>query len=237
MKNITFTLLFLGIGALPAMVSAEETLSADDNKTAVESQSSNDESSEQLGKAAQADNSERTEQPESSEQTEQTEENSNQENINRAQDAGERRTPPWTNDSANTNLQQPRTPADENKAEPYTAEDFTVKPEWEKLFADHNRFSTTTGEELYHTMCQACHMEDGQGASGAGDYPSFVGDERLRSRYYPIDVTLNGFRGMPAFKDMLSNQQIADVVNYLRANFGNQLEGDATADDVERVRH
>jgi len=29
----------------------------------------------------------------------------------------------------------------------------------------------------------------------------------------------------------------ADVVNYLRTNFGNRLEGDATADDVARVRH
>lgn len=80
-------------------------------------------------------------------------------------------------------------------------------------------------------------MNDGQGASGAGDYPSFVGDERLRSPDYPIDVVLNGLRGMPLFSDKLSDQQIADVVNYLRTNFGNQLNGNTTADDVARVRH
>lgn len=118
-----------------------------------------------------------------------------------------------------------------------SADDFTVKPEWEKLFADHDHFSTTSGEELYQTLCQACHMPDGQGARGAGDYPSFVGDERLRTPYFPIDVILNGFRGMPHFSDKLNNEQIADVVNYLRTNFGNQLEGDTTADDVARVRH
>lgn len=123
-----------------------------------------------------------------------------------------------------------------NPGAAYTSKDFEVKPEWEKLFADHNHFSTTTGEDLYHTMCQACHMEDGQGASGAGDYPSFVGDERLRSPFYAIDVILNGFRGMPGFRDQLSDQQVADVVNYLRTSFGNQLDSDVTAEDVVRVR-
>lgn len=80
-------------------------------------------------------------------------------------------------------------------------------------------------------------MEDGQGASGAGDYPSFVGDKRLRTPYYAIDVILNGFRGMPSFGDMLSNEQIADVVNHLRTSFGNQLDDNASAEDVARVRH
>lgn len=208
-KNITFTLLFLGISAFPLMASTEEKPPADGQETAVKSQ------------------------PASSESTYKGDDGA----PNLARDAGERRTPPWTNDSANINLQQPRTPYDEDLSEPYTADDFKIKPEWEKLFADHNRFSTTTGEELYHTMCQACHMEDGQGASGAGDYPSFVGDERLRTPFYAMDVILNGFRGMPGFRDELTNQQIADVVNYLRTHFGNQLEADATADDVERVRY
>lgn len=209
-NNIAFTLLFLGIGTLPLIASAEENSSDDGQETAVKSQPASSESTYKGGESG---------------------------GPNLARDAGERRTPPWTNDSANINLQQPRTPYDENLSEPYTSDDFKVKPEWEKLFADHNRFSTTTGEELYHTMCQACHMEDGQGASGAGDYPSFVGDERLRTPFYAMDVILNGFRGMPSFRDELTNQQIADVVNYLRTHFGNQLEADATADDAERVRY
>lgn len=122
-------------------------------------------------------------------------------------------------------------------AKSFSAEDFTVKPEWQKLFADDDHFSTTSGKELYQTMCQACHMPDGQGASAAGDYPSFVGDERLRTPYYAIDVVLNGLRGMPDFGDKLSNEQIAGVVNYLRTNFGNQLEGNATAENVAQIRH
>lgn len=153
------------------------------------------------------------------------------------EDASERRTPPWTNDIANIHLQQPRTSPETEQNAPYTADDFAVTSEWEKLFAEEKHFSTTSGEELYKTMCQACHMPDGQGAHGAGDYSSFVGNERLRTPYYPINVILNGFRGMPAFEDMLSNKQIADVVNYLRTSFGNRLQADTTANDVARVRH
>lgn len=154
-----------------------------------------------------------------------------------AKDAGERRTPPWTNDSANINMQPPRILPDTTQTQEYTSEDFTVKPEWKKLFADDDHFSTTSGKELYQTMCQACHMKDGQGAQGAGHYPSFVGNVRLRSPDYAIDVIINGFRGMPPFGDKLSNQQISDVVNYLRTNFGNQLDDDTTPKGVARVRH
>lgn len=143
-------------------------------------------------------------------------------------------TPPWGHDSASVHQQEPLpdalTPID-------SPEDFSVRPEWGKRFADPDHFSATSGEELYQTLCQACHMEDGQGAHGAGDYPSFVGNERLRSPYYAIDVILNGFRGMPHFSDKLDDQQVADVVNYLRTSFGNQLEDDATADDVAGLRH
>ncbi len=217
MKNIAFTLLLLfGLGGLPAIASAADHLSAAKNGSATDGKQATD------SKSAQGN-----------ETVDRTEQNSS----DLVRDAAERRTPPWTNDSANVNQKQPRTSPETVEAKPYSRDDFTVKPEWKKLFADHDHFSTTSGKELYGTMCQVCHMRDGQGARGAGDYPSFVGNERLRSPDYPIDVILNGLRGMPPFGDQLSNQQIADVVNYLRTNFGNQLDGDATGEDAARVRH
>lgn len=217
MKHIAFTLLLVGTVGGIAVASAEDSPAADEQ----EKQSTQESGSSQGDEKAK---------------------DSEKQNANLAKDAAERGTPPWTNDSANINLQQPRTPADENAAggdedKPYSSDDFVITSEWKKLFADKDHFSTTSGEELYQTLCQACHMEDGQGASGAGDYPSFVGNERLRSPYYAIDVIINGFRGMPPFGDKLSNEQIAGVVNYLRTNFGNQLDGDASAGDVAKLRH
>jgi mono/diheme cytochrome c family protein len=33
------------------------------------------------------------------------------------------------------------------------------------------RFTESTGEQLFANVCQGCHMPDGGGATGAGNYP------------------------------------------------------------------
>ncbi len=35
-------------------------------------------------------------------------------------------------------------------------------------FSEGDNFSEKTGQELYSNVCQACHMDKGQGAVGAG---------------------------------------------------------------------
>ena len=79
-------------------------------------------------------------------------------------------------------------------------------------------------------------MSDAKGAAGAGTYPSLAGDQNLESSGYPIGVVVNGQRGMPAFGSMMSNDQVAAVVNYLRTHFGNRYQDEVTADDVKAVR-
>lgn len=119
---------------------------------------------------------------------------------------------------------------------PVTSGSQEVDPRWEEWFADTKGYSASSGKAVYETLCQACHMADGQGAQSAGTFPSFVGNERLRTPYYAVDVVLNGLRGMPGFGDTLSDKQIADVVNHLRSHFGNQLEATLSAEDVARMR-
>jgi mono/diheme cytochrome c family protein len=41
---------------------------------------------------------------------------------------------------------------------------------------------------------------------------------------------------MPPLGDMLSDEQVAAVVNYVRTHFGNNYSDAATADDVKAVR-
>ena len=79
-------------------------------------------------------------------------------------------------------------------------------------------------------------MSDAKGAAGAGTYPSLAGDRNLESSGYPIGVVVNGQRGMPAFGSMMSNDQVAAVVNYLRTHFGNRYQDEVTANDVKAVR-
>ena len=98
-------------------------------------------------------------------------------------------------------------------------------------------FSEQSGEELYANVCQACHMPDGKGATGAGTYPSLAGDKALEAAGYPVFVVMNGQHGMPPVGIMMSDDQVAAVVNYVRTHFGNDYRDAVTAENVKAVRH
>jgi mono/diheme cytochrome c family protein len=98
------------------------------------------------------------------------------------------------------------------------------------------RFSETSGEGLFANVCRGCHMSDGKGATGAGTYPSLAGDNSLATREYPVGIVVNGQRDMPPFGAMMSDDQVAAVVNYLRTHFDNHYQDVVTSEDVKTVR-
>jgi mono/diheme cytochrome c family protein len=98
------------------------------------------------------------------------------------------------------------------------------------------RFTEKSGEQLFSSVCQGCHMVDGKGAEGAGTYPSLAGDRNLEASGYPIEVVVRGQRGMPPFGSMMSDDQVSAVVNYLRTHFDNDYRDQVTANDVKTVR-
>lgn len=104
------------------------------------------------------------------------------------------------------------------------------------LFSEGRTFSEQSGEELYTHVCAACHMGNGQGAIGAGHYPALANNENLLSAGYPIYIVLHGQKGMPPFGDMMSDDQVAAVVNYVRTHFGNDYQDAATPNDVKDSR-
>jgi mono/diheme cytochrome c family protein len=97
-------------------------------------------------------------------------------------------------------------------------------------------FAEKSGEQLFAGVCRGCHMADGKGATGAGTYPSLAGDPNLEASEYPLEVVVNGQRGMPPVGSMMSDDQVAAVVNYLRTHFGNAYQDSVTAADVKAVR-
>ncbi len=105
-----------------------------------------------------------------------------------------------------------------------------------RTFSSGYRFVEMTGEELFGNVCQGCHMPDATGASGAGSYPSLAGNKSLETGSYPIYLVVNGRRGMPAFGDMMTDGQVAAVVNYLRTHFGNSYQDAVTTKDVQDAR-
>lgn len=96
--------------------------------------------------------------------------------------------------------------------------------------------TTQGGEALYREVCQACHMPDAKGAAGAGAYPSLAANPKLAAKTYPVLVVVNGLRAMPSFGSLLSDRQIADVVNYTRSHFGNRYTDAVTPDEVQALR-
>ncbi|WP_407147804.1 c-type cytochrome [Bradyrhizobium sp. ORS 86] len=112
-------------------------------------------------------------------------------------------------------------------------QDSTASP---RTFSSGYRFVEMTGEELFANVCQGCHMADATGAIGAGSYPSLAGNKNLETGSYPVFLVVNGRRGMPAFGDMMTDGQVAAVVNYLRTHFGNNFQDVVTAKDVQDAR-
>ncbi|NKF23008.1 c-type cytochrome [Solimonas marina] len=118
----------------------------------------------------------------------------------------------------------------------------------DSLFTSKEGIEHADGASIYTHICQGCHMPGGLGAIGAGHYPKLAGDPKLSSWQYAAFTVLNGRNGMPPFglpPDQvwetrtvhLSDEQVADVVNYIRTHFGNN-DGEAiTAAQVKALPH
>lgn len=103
-------------------------------------------------------------------------------------------------------------------------------------FAGRGQFGETSGEAMYRRVCAACHMPDAKGAEGAGFYPALANNPKLEAAGYPMAVLMQGLNGMPPVGNMMSDQQAADVVNYIRTHFGNKYKDAVTAADAKAAR-
>lgn len=93
-----------------------------------------------------------------------------------------------------------------------------------------------SGHDIYMRICAACHMPDARGAVGAGFYPALAENPRLRASRYPAYVVINGLNGMPSMADMLTDEQAADVINYVRTSFGNDFPSPVTPAEIAALR-
>ena len=96
--------------------------------------------------------------------------------------------------------------------------------------------AAVTGEDTYEHLCAACHMPDALGATGAGTYPALANNAKLMAGAYPLYVVMKGKNGMPPVGDMHTDEQVADVVNYVRTHFGNNYPSPVTAAQALALR-
>ncbi|MET0240301.1 MAG: cytochrome c [Sphingobium sp.] len=103
-------------------------------------------------------------------------------------------------------------------------------------FVTTRAFSEPDGEKLYKRVCAGCHMPDAKGAKGAGFYPALAGNEKMAAGGYVAYVVLKGLNGMPPVGKTMTDQQVADVSNYVRTHFGNNYTDAVTAEEVKAAR-
>jgi len=89
--------------------------------------------------------------------------------------------------------------------------------------AEQKRF--TAGEEVYKSLCVACHQANGQGMEKVG--APLIGSTLVNGPFHvPTRILLNGKEGpvglMPPLGTTLSDEQIADVLTFVRRSWGNQ---------------
>jgi cytochrome c oxidase cbb3-type subunit II len=88
------------------------------------------------------------------------------------------------------------------------------------------------GQALYRAYCSACHQASGEGLPGA--FPPLKGsgvvtkDDATKHIHVVLDGLQGGKAGgvvyttaMPAFAAVLSDTEIADIIDYERSSWGN----------------
>ena len=74
---------------------------------------------------------------------------------------------------------------------------------------------TIKGGRLYALHCISCH--GGPGVAGAPGSPSFArGQGLMRPDFTLMELTRVGKNAMPAYQGLLSNQDILDIIAYMR---------------------
>jgi len=91
------------------------------------------------------------------------------------------------------------------------------------------------GEEIFNTVCIACHQPDGKGVEGI--YPALAGNPALTQEdpTYLITVILNGRGGMPTFAGTYDDEEVAAIATYVRQSWDNNASP-VTAEQVAEVR-
>lgn len=105
--------------------------------------------------------------------------------------------------------------------------------------------SIIAGKKVFKKYCISCHQADGSGVPNMNP-PLIKTSYVLGDKEKLVNIVLNGLKNvdiddqsynnpMPALGTVLKDQQIADVLTYVRNSFGNKASA-ITAAEVKEVR-
>ncbi|WP_460838328.1 cytochrome c oxidase subunit II [Noviherbaspirillum agri] len=79
------------------------------------------------------------------------------------------------------------------------------------------------GEKVYAANCVACHQANGKGVPGA--FPALDGSQIVNGpKDANLNIVMNGKGGMPPWKGVLSDTEIAAVITFIRNSWSNKAQ-------------
>jgi mono/diheme cytochrome c family protein len=120
----------------------------------------------------------------------------------------------------------------------------STKPAENKPYVQESAFTgpSPQGSQAYLNYCASCHQPKGQGLPGA--VPALAGNGAVLAGGPEdmIKVVLGGINAqgnyspMPAIGQRMTDQEIADAVNFIRQSWGNKAVADAGPGEVGTLR-
>ena len=104
--------------------------------------------------------------------------------------------------------------------------------------------SMSRGEELYNDLCITCHMPNGEGVEkvfpplAKSDFLVNFPKKSIRAVKYGMsgEITVNGQTYSTAMANPgLSDDEVADVMNYINHSWGNTINSLITEEEVSKI--
>ena len=112
-------------------------------------------------------------------------------------------------------------------------------------FPAETQESISRGAGIYNNFCASCHLANGEGITGV--FPPIANSDWMKEkRQASIHAIKFGLKGpievngveydnlMPALG--LSDAEIADVMNYIKSSWGNELKDPVTEQEVAAIK-
>ncbi|RKS53414.1 cytochrome c [Gillisia mitskevichiae] len=122
-----------------------------------------------------------------------------------------------------------------------SSEEFTIS---DNLQQEKVSESFARGKEVFSNFCVTCHLPSGKGIPG--NFPPLAGSnwlvdkrtESLKAIKYglsgPIEVNGESYNNVMAPQG-LSDQEVADVMNYISNSWGNSSKKEVTIEEVKAI--
>ena len=106
-----------------------------------------------------------------------------------------------------------------------------------KTWNERELIQLKKGKQLYRTYCSACHLSSGEGQLQTIGSPALKNNRIIKRKIEALIITIfNGRNSMPAFHNSINNNDLANIVSYIRNTLGNNLNNTVEKSIIDSLR-